>query len=186
MSKRHNGQKRLLTFGLALALSLCLTACATTQKSCDELWGAACNGMSVDDVLKAIPQSVQTPPKDHLGDGAENIVTGPPQIIDDQTFVPGFWFLQGKLEQVSLALSGINDPTNAELIFDKLVPFLKAKYGTETLSADTTRGVFHYRVRQWAHDGTNIVLFLTFVSDAHDPLLNIVYHRRVINNAGSP
>jgi len=144
------------------------------------LWQGARAGMSVEEVLKALPGATRyvPAPGDKLGDGATELVTAPDQMISEKMFRPRFYFSNYRLEQVTLSLQGADDSRIARITFEDVFIALRAKYGPEVVLKDTDIG----KEADWLHGKTNITLFLISNSDT-TPLLNIIYQMRVAGDA---
>lgn len=169
-----------------LILGTCFLFCTidpnrVTAAGCDELWAHTCYGMTVDEVLKAVPNATAHAPIDGqkvLKDAFE-LVLGPNQTIDSEKFAPHFYFSDNHLVEVVLTMESQTDAYKAQLVFDNVVDDLRAKYGTE-LSLRTS-DITHEGT--WLNHGTNISLLLVTIPGG-TPVMNIVYQRRINQDTG--
>jgi hypothetical protein len=146
--------------------------------SADGLWQSTTYGMSVDDVLKAVPGAARRSLREgeRLADGAEDLVEAPLVIIDNHQFLPQFYFKEEKLEQVTLSLRNQVSAYEANLVFQELVDTLRVKYGHEISSGPNGIGAD----ARFQFGKTNIVVALITIGA---PLLNVVYQERVASDA---
>src|SRR3954469_24060909 len=95
----------------------------------DALWPSAKYGMSVPDVMKAVPEAKPSPRGDRLASGAREELRIEKVSLAGRSFVAGLYFSEGRLVQVLLSLPewGANKQTMAA--FDDLVRTFSAKYG---------------------------------------------------------
>lgn len=150
---------------------------------CDELWGQTCYGMTVNQVLKAVPgaSAHAALAGKNLANGAFELATGPDQTIAGEMFTPRYYFLNGRLDEVMLTLEGVTDSYKATSAFEALTDALRAKYGPELSLHQTLIG----RDGNWRHGKTNIALALFVIGNADPhPLLNVVYQTRLAEDAG--
>jgi hypothetical protein len=163
-----------------LALGALITIASLSNAGAQVLWQQSRAGMTVDEVLKAVPGTQRQAPNsgDNLADGAVDLVTASDQRISDKVFHPKFYFLNGRLEQVTLTLQGVNKSSDARSSFEDVYIALRQKYGPEVVLKDTAIG----KEAEWLRAGTNIVLFLIAITE-DDPVLNINYQVRVAADA---
>jgi hypothetical protein len=162
------------------------------QGPCKELWGSSCYGMSVAEVLKAVPQAAQKllDTYDHINSGAENLVDGPVQVIDGAQFIPHFYFSAGRLEQVNLSLnstpvSGSFAQGIVQAAFADITVALRAKYGNEINTVEVSPQLPDFQIKEWLHNGTNIMVLLANTpNQTAIPALTITYQRRLETNSG--
>jgi hypothetical protein len=118
------------------ASGLASIACAQ-----DTLWQTAQAGMSVEQVLAAVPGSVQTPPEtrgpgNKLKDGSELWVLGVTQDIAGHPFVPNYFFTARGLSLVRLDLQGATKQAETETAYVDVLKFLRKTFGKETRLKD--------------------------------------------------
>jgi hypothetical protein len=158
------------------ALAFILTASAMARAADSvKLWGASRSGMTVEQVLGAVPGTARHDPSpgESVGNATEQ-VRGPVQTIAGEKFIPHFYFERGALVQVTLGLEGISDAYQAFLTFQGVADALRAKYGKELSLRQSSIGWDG----EWISSRTNISLALITIEGA-TPLLNIVYQTRV-------
>lgn len=153
---------------------------SSSSVDAETLWRGAQYGMTVAQVLAAVPAAVIHEPKagEHLSNGAEELVRGPIQEIVNKSFLPKFYFSEGKLVQVTLSLQDDEKAYAANLTFDSLEVALRAKYGQEL--SEKRAGII--RQSQWLSGVTNISLYMIVIGD-NPALMNIVYQQRVSQDA---
>ena len=170
-----------LMIGLGLA---CTAAFAAPPTTCQELWSGTCVGMTVEDVLKTVSNSIRVPPQPgmRLADGADELADGPPLTIANEHFVPRFYFSDGRLEQVTLGLDEVSTLHSPALTFEELVSALRAKYGTEVSeNRPAVPSPFYLHTMTWLHERMKITMYC--VVGLGTPVLNIVYQHRVAADA---
>ena len=99
--------------------------------------------MSVDQVLKAVPGSHETPPESRapgkrLKDGSEQWIEGAPQTIAGHTFLPEYFFRDGALSLVRLELQGSQTGADTKAAYDDLLKYLRMQFGTEATAKGGT------------------------------------------------
>jgi hypothetical protein len=102
-----------------LAFIVAASELAAIANAEDILWQTAQAGMSVEQVLTAIPGTRQTPPESRgpgkkLKDGSELWVLGAAQDIAGHPFVPNYFFIAGALSMVRLDLQGATKQVETE------------------------------------------------------------------------
>lgn len=154
-------------------------ACASLPAHATELWHGTQSGMSVQQVLTSESGSAPCNPSpcSTLANGAAALIHGPNQPIAGKHFDPQFFFLNGKLNQVTLSIQDAEDDNAASNAFDSLVSAMRSKYGPESSLKNTVIG----KEGEWFNGRTNIVLYL--IVGLGKPLLNIVYQTRVSSDA---
>jgi len=105
------------------------------------LWQTAQAGMSVEQVLTAVPGSHQTPPESRdpgrvLKDGSELWVLGATQDIAGHPFVPNYFFIAGALSLVRLDLQGATKQAETEAAYGDVLKYLRKTFGKETSLKD--------------------------------------------------
>ena len=164
---------RLLT-AIAL-LAFHTLACAQS------LWGGAEYGMTVEQVKSAIPNVTSPSTPSRLGDGAQELLRLESVEIVSKRFTASFYFIAGKVTQVTLSLEKGHTFQSAVLVFDSLTEALRAKYGRE-ISRDIKRGLLNRANATWMAGRTNINVLAMSVGES-DAILNINYQVRVARDA---
>jgi len=107
---------------------------ACTSVIAEPLWGLSEHGMSVDDVLSKYPsvKAVTPSDKNRLKSGATLLLKIENIPVAEEPFEVGFYFLDGKLDQVSLSHTR-NGATldDCEYTNKRLTEALRSKYGKE-------------------------------------------------------
>lgn len=188
---------RLLIVSTALTMAACgkselgtvaqtAPSLAAPQNNGAELWGGARHGMTADQVL-AISADIKpkTAPSSTLYSGAEQLLERNGISIAGAEFDAQYFFLDGKLEQITLAL----DPTGkifseAEFVANEVKDALTAKYGPPLNCKDFKGGISKGFSCNWARQDGNTRLFLNAI-DETEPTLNIVYQAQLAKNASN-
>jgi hypothetical protein len=123
----------------AIWLTFFVAACefAAIAHAEDTLWQTAQAGMSVEQVLTAVPGSHQTPPEsrgpgNRLKDGSEVWVLGATQDVAGHPFAPNYFFIAGALSLVRLDLQGATKQAETEAAYDDILKYLRKTFGKET------------------------------------------------------
>jgi len=166
---------KLIRFSMALAL-----LAVHTLTSAQSLWGGTEYGMSVDQVKSAVPNVTTPSNPNHLLDDAQELLRLENVEIVNKRFSASFYFIAGKLTQVTLSLEKGHTFRGATLVFDSLTEALRAKYGRE-INRDSKRGVLNTASATWMAGRTNINVLAMGVENK--ALLNINYQVRVARDA---
>lgn len=167
---------KLMRLFITIAL-LVISAFASAQS----LWGPAEYGMSAEQVKSVVP-NVRTPKNPgRLGDGARELLRLENVEIVNKRFVASFYFIAGKLTQVTLSLEKGHTFHSAMLVFDSLTEALRAKYGRE-ISLEIKHALLSRADATWIAGRTNINIFAIGVGE-NDATLNINYQVRVARDA---
>lgn len=142
----------------------------------DKLWQDAEYGMSVSQVMHAVPGARASAADGTLHDGAKELLEGPDQEIAGHRFVPQFFFQPSGLEQVTLHLKDVTTKEDAQYVFEEVLKALRLKYGHETASESTSA----MASVDFQAGSTNVSLVMFII---REPFMNIVYQRRVAENA---
>jgi len=148
-----------------------------------ELWGGAVYGMTPEQVRATsseIAEAVQ--PLDKLQNGALKLLLRKGVEIANTKFDAQYFFLDGKLHQVTL---GLNDPksySEAEFSAKQIKEALTSKYDAP-LGCDPFSGAFVKGYScNWKRPEGNVRLFLA-ASDERSPVLNIAYQVSLAQDA---
>jgi hypothetical protein len=122
---------------IGLAFFVAAFELAAIANAEDVLWQTTQAGMSVQQVLTAVPGSHQTPPESRgpgnkLKDGSELWVLGATQDIAGHPFVPNYFFIAGALSLVRLDLQGATKQAETEAAYDDVLKYLHGRFGKET------------------------------------------------------
>jgi hypothetical protein len=160
-----------------LALSLCFTS-ALAQ----ELWQKTRYGMTVEQVVAAVPNA-SPPPLNagSLADGAKELLRVSDLELVGYRFSGKFYFIERRLTQVTLTPERISTFASAMLVFDSLTEALRTKYGAEVVRS-VERGLLNKAEASWQSGRTNISLICVSVGAA-DPALNLNYQVRTAKEA---
>jgi hypothetical protein len=168
-----NDALRLLVVFTLLVVSPCSMA--------QSLWGRTEYGMSLEQVKAAVPSAKPPEKPGDLRSGAqEQLRLGNVEIVNKK-FAASFYFLGGKLTQVTLSLPKSQTFDQALLVFDRLTDALRTKYGQE-ISREIKRGPLNKAQATWLAGRTNITVIALSVGKG-DALLNINYQVRVARDA---
>jgi hypothetical protein len=137
--------------------------------------------MSLDQVKSMVPNAAAPIKPSRLADGAEELLRLQEVEIVNKKFAASFYFIGGKLTQVTLSLEKGHSFDSAMLVFNSLTEALRAKYGQE-ISRDIKRGGLNKASATWMAQRTNVNVFAMSVGE-NDTFLNINYQVRVARNA---
>jgi hypothetical protein len=165
----NNALRPLIAFILIV-----VSPCAMAQT----LWGGTVYGMSLEQVKAAVPnaKSPNGKPGTLKGGAQEQLRVEDIEIVN-QKFAASFYFLDGKLTQVTLSLSKPRSFEQTLLVFDRLTEALRAKYGQE-LNRQIRRGDLNIAKATWLAGRTNISVVALSVG-RNNASLNIAYQVRV-------
>ena len=135
---------------LLIVLCVILTGSISFAQS---FWGATQHGMSEPEVRAVVPDA--TPPSDPatLHSGALELLRLNRVELAQETFAGRFYFLAGKLHQVTLSLEGATRERMSGA-FDSVAKELRAKYGREM--SISTSDVNGDRKATWMSKNTRI------------------------------
>src|SRR5688572_3118734 len=113
---------------LAVVFFLLVTPTVIAQP----LWGGTEYGMSVEQVKIVVPEAIAPAKSETLRNGAVELLRLEGLEIVGKQFSARFFFLQDKLNQVTLSLARETaDFNSVVLTFDSVTEALRAKYGRE-------------------------------------------------------
>ena len=137
--------------------------------------------MTIDQVIKIV-KLAKTPGNPHvLGDGARELLRIEDIKIVNNNFYASFFFLNGRLTQVTLSVENAGSFEDAIRVFNSLTEVLRVKYGTEIMR-NVKRGTLNTADAQWMSGRTNINVSAMSVGD-NLASLNINYQVRIANEA---
>ena len=157
------------------------TVVATPKGS--ELWGGAIYGMTPDEVKSTSVEITDAEqPADELHNGAVQLLRRQDVVIANTKFDAKYFFIGGKLHQVTLALGEKKVYAEAEFSAKQIKEALTSKYG-QPLSCDPFSGTLTKGYScNWKRPDGNVVLFLA-AGDELSPVLNVVYQVRLAQDA---
>lgn len=161
------------TSPLALWMAVLMGLLASPVAQAQALWGGSAVGMSVEQVRQRFPGAVAPDAPDVLYSGATEALRVPGLELAGQRFQASFFFLDGRLAQVTLGLIDIGSQDVAEQAFEAVSHVLREEHGAE-LTRERTTGMVTKARSTWRSGQTHIVLLYMVVGRA-DPLLNLVY-----------
>lgn len=145
------------------------------------LWTKGEYGMTVDQVRSAFPGTIDTPKPEHLRTGAVGLLTLPGIQISSQPFHANFYFVAGKLVQVTLSLENEKVFGATLVTFKDIEEILRAKYGPE-ITHEISPGVVSMAKASWMSGSVNIGLLAMAVAN-NPAIMNITYQVRVSQEA---
>jgi hypothetical protein len=146
------------------------------------LWQNTTAGMSVDAVKAVHPNAVATDKPESLATGALALLRlGGIEIASEQ-FVANFYFLHGKLTQVTLSMAEKKSFSATLLTFESLTLALKARYGAELKRELDAGGLLKRAEAEWLNGRTNISVLAIAVGN-NPALLNVNYQTRIAQDA---
>jgi hypothetical protein len=159
-----------------LGLAGLLAIAPAMAMSGERLWQGAEYGMNVQQVLHAVPGSHPSTSPSTLYGGEVGLVEGEQMQIARQTFLPKFYFKNGRLTQVMLTATSVKSSSAAKAAFDDVVSALRVKYGHELSSTDKDQ----MHEAQFQNGNTNIGVILFTIGT---PVLNVYYQQRTAEDA---
>lgn len=160
-----------------LCLAFVVLECASAQA----LWKDTAYGMSLDEVRQRMPDAISPPESSALHSGAKCLLELEHVLVLGDAFSACFYFIDNRLQQVTLTHSNPDNFGVAALDFEKLLTALRAKYGKEVKSKKSNATTYDIRGATWTSGKTDISLNLIAVTGS-DAILNIVYQTQVANN----
>ena len=154
---------------MALVVALAGSPLAQAQA----LWRDSAVGMGVEQVRERFPDAVVPDAPDVLYSGAEERLRIPGVELAGHRFEASFFFIGGRLAQVTLGLLDAANGDVAKRAFDAVSQTLRKEHGVE-LTTESTTGMVTKSRSAWRSGSTDIVLLYMVVGRA-DPLLNLVY-----------
>ena len=151
-------------------LVLTLFSCAAAQT----LWGQATYGMTPEQVLEAYPNATRVQDGDSLTTGEKELVRLDGVEVLGDSFRAAFFFLDNKLEAVSLTMDNSERFGLMKIDFEGLLTALRAKYGPEISLEEQS----DFLSATWVSGEISIDLLLFDVGDA-PAYLNIMYSTRL-------
>jgi hypothetical protein len=150
----------------------------SSLSSAQTLWRGTKYGMSVQQVRTIVPEAAPPSEPDRLHNGAQELLRVESFELVNEKFSGGFYFLSGKLTQVTLSLARGNNYSTGLTAFNKLVEALRSKYGKEDNRKGSDDLFMKSMNAQWLSGRTNIEL--TLISTSEDrATLNVAYQVRV-------
>lgn len=144
-----------------------------------ELLGGTEVGMTPSEVIRTTSGADLINGGSFLANGATELVRNRNYPLVGEDFTQGFYFLNNKLDQVTLTLKrerGFNDTL---LVFESLVQALRAKYGGEINYSIKNVGVINKAEADWFTEaGVNINVSAMAVG-GDDAYLNVNYQTRI-------
>ena len=150
----------------------------SSLSSAQALWRGTKSGMSVQQVRAIVPEAAPPTEPNRLYNGAQELLRVPGFELVNEKFSGGFYFLSGKLTQVTLSFAEGNNYSTGLKAFNKLTEALRSKYGKEDNRKGSDELFMKSMNAQWLSGRTNIELMLMSTSD-DQATLNVVYQVRV-------
>lgn len=160
-----------------------MTSPAVAAPGGPELWGGALYGMTPDQVKSTSTEIADAAkPAGTLHNGSTQLFERRNIDIARTSFKAEYYFLDSKLNQVTLVLDEPKVYSEAEFSAKQIKEALISKYG-HPLSCDIFSGGFTKGYScNWKRQDGNVILFLAAVDEA-SPTLNIVYQVRLAQDA---
>jgi hypothetical protein len=166
---------------LAVLLNIILL-CYANYAIAQALWDGTYYGMSKQEVLKTVPGARIIYDGDCLAGGAKELIRAENIKIVNELFNAKFYFINNKLEQVTLTLRNKAPFYKVIIIFDSLTEALRSKYGAELDKKIDNTSILKQARATWMAGKTNINMLAMTVGD-HPAILNINYQIRVSKEA---
>jgi hypothetical protein len=145
------------------------------------LWTKAEYGMTESQVKAAFPEVIAASKPDHLYGGAVGSLIIPGIQVAESPFRANFFFVSGKLVQVTLSLEDKAGFDTVLSTFGAIEEILRAKYGSE-IRREIKRGTLNTAEATWLSGPTNINLYASGVA-SNKASLNINYQVRISKEA---
>lgn len=152
-----------------------------TPATAQELWNKAEYGMTVKQVMHAVPGSKPVKDGGTLKDGAVELLRLTGIEISQQQFDAEFFFKNDRLVQVTLSCTNPKKFILMTSVFDSILTTLRSKYGTE-LNSSSQQGIANIQDATFVSGGKNITLVIIGIGD-NPVILSIVYQVRIAKEA---
>lgn len=167
----------------ALAIVVLLVALlASNEARAQDLWQQSRHGMTAEQVREAFPDAVPAAITDRLRSGAVKLLEIRDYQIVGKSFDAGFFFLDGRLVQVTLKLKQAGPYRTAMVAFHSLADALRIRYGKEMSSKEEPGGLMGTAEAKWLSGRTNITLICMGVGN-NEAVMNLVYQVRLSEEA---
>lgn len=149
------------------------------------LWGKVESGASVDDVAKSYPNGNRITPNDkqQLKNGASLQYKVESVDVVNKPFDAAFYFLEGKLYQVSLTYRSKESTHVCELTSDSVQEALASKYGKE-IKAERSGGLGVSKSASWI-SGKNTISLDMFSFGNPDCTIFVTYSPRLAEGSAN-
>jgi hypothetical protein len=153
---------------------------AAVTISAQELWKGAQYGMTKERVQALFPNVTEASGhRDRMRNGALGLLKINQVTVSQSPFEVTFYFLDGKLDEVTLVAMGQTNDYGAKLLYDHLHVDLVAKYGNPIGSDHSdTEGMVEDKA-DWTSGTTNIVALYLAVKGANEPVVSVTYQTRI-------
>lgn len=159
---------------------IAIILCIGEEIYAQELWRGTIYGMSAEEVLRKVPEAKFKSGGSFIDNGAQEILRMGNIEIVGEIFYAAFYFLNNRLDQVSLVLDKKQPINLALIIFDTLTDVLRSKYGKELslkIEKDSSSAY-----AKWKSGKTNINLYVIGVGN-NPASLSINYQVRLVKEA---
>jgi hypothetical protein len=134
------------------------TRTATNSSMVQAWWPALRYGMSVEDVIQAVPESKPFTGGGKARDGATELLRLESLPLAGRTFGVAFYFLNGGLSQVDMVSPQYEANERNVALFEDLLKALRAKFGPEGESAVHMRPYGLSANAEWTTRGENLYI----------------------------
>lgn len=170
--------KKALTFLLTIT-----TYSFSSLSLSQEFIGGATAGMTPQEVVNSSKGASIIKNGSTLGTGAVELVRKENYEVVGEEFTKKFYFVNNRLNQVTLSLEEERGFSSTIMVFESLVEALRAKYGKEVNYSIEPSGLLKTAEADWyTNSGVNIAMLVMAV-DNHDATLNVNYQTRVSEEA---
>jgi hypothetical protein len=143
------------------------------QARAQEFWHGTSRGMTVSQVLTAVPGARRPVYPSSLGSGAVELLMRPGVRVQGESFTAHFYFERGDLQEVILLLDGKRRYARLRPVYDALERALTARYGFPAASRERNGSVLQSTSESWHSGQTEIGLAMLRGGDSAN--LNIYY-----------
>jgi hypothetical protein len=150
----------------------------------DALWPSAKYGMSVPEVMKAVPEAKPSPHGSKLVTGAREELRIERVPLAGRSFVAELYFSQGQLVQVLLSLPEWGSNNQNTAAFKDLVKAFSAQYGQNFSQSINAAGSGLSANAEWRSSGENIFISIAPVTQ-DTSMLNVGFRAVSQTRAGS-
>ena len=166
---------------LLRSISVAIISVTVSIAQAQVLWNGTRYGMTTDQVIKIV-KLAKTPDSPNVwGDGARELLRIEEIKIVNNNFYASFFFLKGRLTQVTLSIENAGSFEDAIRVFNSLTEVLRVKYGAEMMR-NVKRGTLNTADAEWMSGRTNINVSALSVGD-NLASLNVNYQVRIATEA---
>ncbi|APX93772.1 hypothetical protein BWR19_12945 [Halomonas sp. 1513] len=141
-----------------------------------ELWGPASAGMTIDEIMDVVDDAyrIEELEENRLTTGAVEAVRRDDAELEGEAYTQRFFFLNGRLTQVTMRLNDTRDFDSMLEFVESLTETMRDQYGKEADSEVRASGPIRQATVSWIDGNRRISIFL-MSQGPDDSLLNVNY-----------